>query len=147
MVEQGTHAELLARSPRYRALLALAGRRPQHDLRRIWPLLRPQRRLIVAAALAMVGATAVSLAAPLLAKVAIDRGIEKHDPHVINVIALVYLGLDRRAAGSRAGDRACERTRGRALPGDLRVARVRQAAGSSRCRSSSRRARVCSSRA
>ena len=27
----------------------------------------------------MIGATAISLAAPLLAKVAIDQGIEKHD--------------------------------------------------------------------
>jgi ABC-type bacteriocin/lantibiotic exporter with double-glycine peptidase domain len=62
-------------------------------LERIGPILRPQRRLIVVAGLAMVGATAVSLAAPLLAKIAIDRGIGRHDPHVIDVLALVYLVL------------------------------------------------------
>jgi ATP-binding cassette subfamily B protein len=60
---------------------------------RVWPLLRPQRWLIVGAALAMVGATAIQLAAPLLAKIAIDDGIEKHDGHVINVVALTYAGL------------------------------------------------------
>jgi ATP-binding cassette, subfamily B, bacterial len=60
---------------------------------RIGLLLRPQRGLIVLAGAAMVGATAVSLAGPLLAKVAIDRGIGHHDPHVIDVVALVYLAL------------------------------------------------------
>ena len=60
---------------------------------RIGPILRPQRKLIVAAGLAMVGATTVSLAAPLLTKVAIDRGISKHDTHVIDMVALVYVGL------------------------------------------------------
>jgi ATP-binding cassette subfamily B protein len=89
---------------------------------RIWPILRPHRRLIVIAALAMVGATGVSLAAPLLAKVAIDRGITKHDPHVIDVIALIYLCLviirpllERVVvlASARAGER---------FMGDLRVA-------------------------
>ena len=60
---------------------------------RIGPILRPQRRLIVAAGVAMVGATGVSLAAPLLTKIAIDRGIRLHDTHVIDVVALVYIGL------------------------------------------------------
>jgi len=62
-------------------------------LERIGPILRPQRGLIVLAGAAMVGATVVSLAGPLLAKVAIDRGIGHHDPHVIDVVALVYLAL------------------------------------------------------
>ncbi len=61
--------------------------------RRIWALLRPQRRLIAAGSLAMVGATGVQLASPLLAKLAIDRGITRHDGRAINVIALVYVGL------------------------------------------------------
>jgi ATP-binding cassette subfamily B protein len=91
-------------------------------LARIWPILRPHRRLIVVAGLAMVGATAISLAAPLLAKIAIDRGIGRHDPHVIDVVALVYLGLvvvrpvlERVIvlASARAGER---------FMGDLRVA-------------------------
>jgi ATP-binding cassette subfamily B protein len=89
---------------------------------RIDPILRPQRRLIVIAGLAMIGATAISLAAPLLAKVAIDQGIEKHDRHVIEVVSLFYLVLivirpmlERVIvlASARAGER---------FMGDLRVA-------------------------
>jgi len=41
----------------------------------IGPILRPQRRLLGLAGLAMVGATAVQLAGPFLTKVAIDKGI------------------------------------------------------------------------
>jgi ATP-binding cassette, subfamily B, bacterial len=59
----------------------------------IGPILRPHRRLIAVAGIAMVGATAVSLAAPLLTKIAIDRGIAHHDAHVIDVTALVFLVL------------------------------------------------------
>ena len=86
------------------------------------PILRPYRRLIVVAGLAMIGATAVSLAAPLLTKVAIDQGIEKHDARVINGVALVYLvlvvvrpPLERVIvlSSARAGER---------FLGDLRVA-------------------------
>jgi ATP-binding cassette subfamily B protein len=86
------------------------------------PILRPHRRLIAVAGLAMIGATAVSLAAPLLTKIAIDRGIERHDPHAIDVVALVYLVLvairpvlERVIvlASARAGER---------FLGDLRVA-------------------------
>jgi ATP-binding cassette subfamily B protein len=89
---------------------------------RIDPILRPQRRLIVTAGLAMIGATAISLAAPLLAKVAIDQGIEKNDRHVIDVVSLFYLVLivirpmlERVIvlASARAGER---------FMGDLRVA-------------------------
>jgi ATP-binding cassette subfamily B protein len=56
-------------------------------------LLRAQLRWIVFAGLAMIGATAVSLAAPLLTKIAIDRGYAHHDLHVIDVAAGVYVGL------------------------------------------------------
>jgi ATP-binding cassette subfamily B protein len=59
----------------------------------IGPILRPHRRPIVAAALAMVGATAISLAAPLLTKYAIDQGISKGDARAINVAAGVFLVL------------------------------------------------------
>ena len=70
----------------------------------------------------MIGATAVSLAAPLLTKVAIDRGIEQDDARVINAVALVYLVLVLARpvlervivlASARAGER---------FLGDLRVA-------------------------
>jgi ATP-binding cassette subfamily B protein len=59
----------------------------------IGPILRPHRKLIVVAGLAMVAATAVTLTSPLLAKVVIDRGINGHDPHVIDVVAAVFLVL------------------------------------------------------
>lgn len=59
----------------------------------IGPILRPHRRLILVAGLSMVGATAVTLTSPILAKIAIDRGINGHDPHVIDVVALVFLLL------------------------------------------------------
>ncbi len=78
VVEQGTHAELVARSARYRGLLALADGGGGVKAT-IGPILRPYRRLIVWAGLAMIGGTAVSLAAPLFVKVAIDRGVAHHD--------------------------------------------------------------------
>jgi ATP-binding cassette, subfamily B, bacterial len=59
----------------------------------IGPILSPHRRPIVAAAVAMVGATAISLAAPLLTKYAIDQGISKGDATAINVAAGVFLVL------------------------------------------------------
>ncbi len=59
----------------------------------IGPILRPHRRPIVVAALAMVGATAISLAAPLLTKYAIDQGISKGDARAINVAAGIFLVL------------------------------------------------------
>jgi ATP-binding cassette, subfamily B, bacterial len=89
---------------------------------RIEPILRPHRRLIVIAGAAMIGATGVSLAGPLLVKIAIDRGIDRHDTRVIDVVALVYLVLvlirpilERVIvlASARAGER---------FLGDLRVA-------------------------
>jgi ATP-binding cassette subfamily B protein len=60
---------------------------------RIGPILRPHRSLIVYAGLAMIGATAIQLTAPLLAKVAIDKGIRRHDAHVIDVVAVVFVVL------------------------------------------------------
>jgi ATP-binding cassette, subfamily B, bacterial len=80
----------------------------------IAPILRPYRGQIVVAAIAMIGATGVSLAAPLLVKLAIDHGIERHDRRAIDVIALVYVVLvlvrpvlERRIvlSSARAGER------------------------------------------
>ena len=59
----------------------------------IGEILRPHRKLIVVAGLGMVAATAVTLTSPILAKIAIDRGIGRHDPHAIDVVALVFLSL------------------------------------------------------
>jgi ATP-binding cassette, subfamily B, bacterial len=89
---------------------------------RIGPILRPQRRLIVAAGLAMAGATVVSLASPLLAKVAIDRGIREHNPRVIDVVALVYVGLVFLRPVFERVVVLCSARAGERFLGDLRVA-------------------------
>jgi ATP-binding cassette subfamily B protein len=88
---------------------------------RIGAILRPQRKLIVAAGLAMVGATAVSLAAPLLTKIAIDQGIRKHDTHVIDVVALVYVGLVLLRPVFERIVVLCSARAGERFLGDLRV--------------------------
>jgi ATP-binding cassette, subfamily B, bacterial len=88
---------------------------------RIGPILRPQRKLIVAAGLAMIGATTVSLAAPLLTKIAIDRGIRKHDTHAIDVVALVYVGLVLLRPVFERVVVLCSARAGERFLGDLRV--------------------------
>jgi len=91
-------------------------------LQRIGPILRPQRRLIVAAGLAMVGATAVSLAGPLLTKIAIDDGIGRHDRHTIDVVALVYVVLVLARPPLERVIVLCSARAGERFLGDLRVA-------------------------
>jgi ATP-binding cassette, subfamily B, bacterial len=85
-------------------------------------LLRPHLPLILLAALGIVGSTAVSVAAPLLLRYAINDGVQKHDVQPVNVAALAYLGfalvrplLERLVvlSSARAGER---------FLGDLRVA-------------------------
>ena len=88
----------------------------------IGPILRPQRRLIMTAGLAMIGATVVSLAAPLLVKLAIDRGIERHDLHAIDVIAVVYIGLVVLRPVLERTIVLCSARAGERFLGDLRVA-------------------------
>jgi ATP-binding cassette subfamily B protein len=88
----------------------------------ISPILRPHRRLIVLAGLAMIGATVVSLAAPLLVKVAIDRGIRRHDAHAIDVIALVYVFLVLARPVLERAIVLCSARAGERFLGDLRVA-------------------------
>jgi ATP-binding cassette, subfamily B, bacterial len=88
----------------------------------IGPILRPHRPLIVAAGLAMIGATAVSLAAPLLVKIAIDRGIGHHDVHVIDVMALVYVVLVLARPVLERVIVLCSARAGERFLGDLRVA-------------------------
>ncbi|HZQ15408.1 MAG TPA: ABC transporter ATP-binding protein [Gaiellaceae bacterium] len=88
----------------------------------IGPILRPYRRPLLLAGAAMVGATAISLAAPLLVRVAIDQGIRRHRAGVIELVAGVYVALvvlrpvlERAIVllSARAGER---------FLGDLRVA-------------------------
>jgi ATP-binding cassette, subfamily B, bacterial len=89
---------------------------------RIGPLLRPQRRLIVAAVVAMIGSTVVSLAAPLLAKFAIDHGIRHRDFHVIDVVALIYVCLVLVRPVFERVVVLCTARAGERFLGDLRVA-------------------------
>jgi ATP-binding cassette subfamily B protein len=89
---------------------------------RVGPMLRPYRRLIAVAGLAIVGTTAVTIAVPLLVRYAIDSGIRKHDYGPVNRAALIFvvLALARPLlerlvvlSSARAGER---------FLGDLRVA-------------------------
>ena len=93
---------------------------------RIAPFLRPQRRLIVAAALAMIGATAISLAAPVLAKEAIDHGVRRHDRHVVDLVALAYLVLVVVRPVLERVIVLCSARAGERFLGDLRVAAYAQ---------------------
>jgi ATP-binding cassette subfamily B protein len=88
----------------------------------IGPILRPHRRLIAYAGLAMIGATGVSLAAPLLVKIAIDRGVSHHDPHVIDVSAAIYIVLVLIRPALERVIVLCSARGGERFLGDLRVA-------------------------
>ena len=88
----------------------------------IGPILRPHRRLIAIAGVAMIGATAVTLSAPLLVKIAIDRGIGHHDLHVIDVMALVYVVLVLVRPLLERVIVLCSARAGERFLGDLRVA-------------------------
>ena len=88
----------------------------------IGPILRPHRPLIVVAGLAMIGATAVSLAAPLLVKVAIDHGFRHGDAHVIDVVALAYVALVLLRPLLERIIVLCSARAGERFLGDLRVA-------------------------
>jgi ATP-binding cassette subfamily B protein len=76
----------------------------------------------MAAGLAMIGSTIVSLAAPLLTKIAIDRGIRRHDVHVIDVIALLYVILVLVRPVLERIVVLCSARAGERFLGDLRVA-------------------------
>jgi len=89
---------------------------------RVGALLRPYRRLVLLAGLGIVGSTAVTVAAPLLLRYAINDGVQKHDLGPVNRAALAYLGfalvrplIERLVVltSARAGER---------FLGDLRVA-------------------------
>ena len=65
--------------------------------REVWretrPLTRRVQRLYVAAAVAVVVSTLITLASPALVRYAVDHGIVKHDQHPVDVAALAILGL------------------------------------------------------
>jgi ABC-type multidrug transport system fused ATPase/permease subunit len=73
-----------------------AGERPSpgsrgRNLRGLLQLLRPYRLRTAAMLVALVLGTAAALAPPLLAKLAIDSGIEKHDIHTLVLVVLAFL--------------------------------------------------------
>jgi ABC-type multidrug transport system fused ATPase/permease subunit len=61
------------------------------NLRGLLQLLRPYRLRVAAMLVALIVGTAASLAPPLLAKVAIDEGIEQHDTHTLVLVVLAFL--------------------------------------------------------
>ena len=73
-----------------------AGERPSRgsrarNLRGLFELLRPYRMRTAAALVALILGTAAALAPPLLAKLAIDKGIEKHDVQTLELVVLAFL--------------------------------------------------------
>ena len=61
--------------------------------RRAGTLLRPQLPLVIVAAAAVAGSTAITIAGPLVVRYAIDHGLRAHNRSALDVAALVYLGL------------------------------------------------------
>jgi ATP-binding cassette subfamily B protein len=93
---------------------------------RIWPILRPQRKLVLTAAGAIVGSTLITIAGPALAKIVIDHGIRERNLHVVNVVALVYLGLVLARPIFERAVVLCTARAGERFLGDLRVAAFEQ---------------------
>jgi ATP-binding cassette subfamily B protein len=62
------------------------------NLRGLLALLRPYRARVIAMLTALILGTAASLAPPLLAKTAIDRGIERHSTSTLALVVLAFLG-------------------------------------------------------
>ena len=67
-----------------------AGRRARAWL---WPLVRPHRRMVALASLAVLAQTTAGLAMPYLVKVAIDQGVVPRRLEVLDKVALVYVAL------------------------------------------------------
>ncbi len=61
------------------------------NLRGLLELLRPYRVRTTAMLIALLLGTAASLAPPLLAKLAIDSGIKKHDVHTLALVVVAFL--------------------------------------------------------
>ncbi|MGH2903229.1 MAG: ABC transporter ATP-binding protein, partial [Solirubrobacteraceae bacterium] len=69
---------------------ATKGTRGRH-LRGLLALLGPYRLRVSAMLTALVLGTAASLAPPLLAKVAIDEGIKRHNTHTLVLVVVAFL--------------------------------------------------------
>ena len=88
----------------------------------IAPIIRPHLRLVAWAGVAMVVATGISLAAPLLVKIAIDHGIRGHHVHTVDVVAAVYLVLVLVRPAAERAIVLCSARAGERFLGDLRTA-------------------------
>ena len=88
----------------------------------IAPIIRPHLRLVAWAGLAMVVATGISLAAPLLVKIAIDQGISGRHIHTVDVVAVVYLVLVLVRPVAERVIVLCSARAGERFLGDLRTA-------------------------
>jgi ABC-type multidrug transport system fused ATPase/permease subunit len=90
---------LAASAPTYGSPADQEGRRPRdrRSGRRarawLWPLVRPHRRLVALASVAVLVQTGAALAFPYLIAVAIDDGVVPKDLAVINRVAVLYLVL------------------------------------------------------
>jgi len=85
-------------------------------------IIRPHLRLVAWAGVAMVAATGISLAAPLLVKIAIDNGIRGRHIHTVDVVAMVYLGLVLVRPVAERAIVLCSARAGERFLGDLRTA-------------------------
>jgi ATP-binding cassette subfamily B protein len=88
----------------------------------IAPIIRPHLRLVAWAGVAMIVATGISLAVPLLVKIAIDHGIRGDHVHTIDVVALVYLALVIVRPVAERAIVLCSARAGERFLGDLRSA-------------------------
>jgi ATP-binding cassette, subfamily B, bacterial len=88
----------------------------------IAPIIRPHLRLVVWAGVAMVVATGISLAAPLLVKIAIDHGIRGRHLRTVDIVAFVYLGLVVVRPIAERAIVLCSARAGERFLGDLRTA-------------------------
>ncbi|HET7130437.1 MAG TPA: ABC transporter ATP-binding protein [Gaiellaceae bacterium] len=88
----------------------------------IAPIIRPHLRLVAWAGIAMVVATGISLAAPLLVKIAIDHGIRGGHIHTVDVVAAIYLVLVVVRPVAERAIVLCSARAGERFLGDLRTA-------------------------
>jgi ATP-binding cassette, subfamily B, bacterial len=59
----------------------------------VWPLLKPRLPMLVGVGVAVLLATAATIAAPLLIGYAIDDGLDKRDENVLEQVALAFIAL------------------------------------------------------
>ena len=91
----------------------------------VWPLLKPRLPMLAGVGVAVLLATAATIAAPLLIGYAIDEGLDKRDENVLErvLVPLLEAVVDRIPDQQRRGDRGG----GREQDGDADTRQHRQA--------------------